>query len=220
MGYDVQILRDPSDWDKDPITEEQWQKYIDLDPDLRRPEVGKPYYSERLALLPPAPGDPEGWPWLSWVTGSIYAKYPQDNTLRKMIVIAKYFEAQVVGENDEIFLMDEKGNLFTSQEGQTEAFSTDCEEQSWTPPPQSLKEGNLSTSHHGQTGASSTESKDLGCTPSPQFLKQKRKGCIIVASTVLALLFAGYIAIPLMVRRYEKRQKASEVQPNKTLRNP
>ena len=189
VGYDIHIVRDPSDYDRHPITAEEWQRYIDADSDLRRPEIGKSYYSDGLALLPSAPGDPEGWPWLSWSGGTIYAKYPQEDTLKKMLQIAKYFEAQVVGDEGEIYVLDKQGKITVANQTAAESFSAEPGEvaSSTHPPPIPVA-----------LPPSASKKKGNGCL----------KGCMLVGVGVIALLLAGVLAIYLMAREYEKRPKS------------
>jgi hypothetical protein len=123
MGYDICIVRGP-DWFDNPqhqITVEEWIRYRDSDPDLRRPEPDKPYYTENgfnenMALLPQEPGDPEGWPWLAWSSGTIKAKYPQEPTMLKMFKIADVFGGYLIGDDGEIYTLSEEGEIIVKQQ--------------------------------------------------------------------------------------------------------
>jgi len=113
MSYDLHIVRGEERYENEAhrISLEEWRAYVESDPDLRFAEEGKPYYSPNLVLLPQGPEDPEGWPWLAWLNGSIYAKYPQEPTVRKMIQIAAHFGAYVIGDEGERYRLDEQGEI-------------------------------------------------------------------------------------------------------------
>jgi hypothetical protein len=113
MSYDLHIVRgeDTLGNPAHRITVEEWVAYVESDAELRFTEEGKPFYSPHLALLPQGPEDPEGWPWLSWSSGKIYAKYPQEPTVRKMLSIAAHFGGYVTGDEGETYSLDENGKI-------------------------------------------------------------------------------------------------------------
>ena len=91
-------------------------RYVDSDPDLRLPERDKPYFTENgfnenTVLLPPEPGDPEGWPWLAWSSGTIYAKDPHEPTMLKMFQIAAHFRGYLTGDDGEIYALGDDGKI-------------------------------------------------------------------------------------------------------------
>ena len=113
MGYDLQILRgdDSHDNPAHQITEEEWFRYIESDPDLRRPEGD----TLSLALLPPRPDDPVGWPWLRWCGGRIFSKTPDERTVLKMLQIASHFGGYVKGDDQEIYSQGDDGKVHATR---------------------------------------------------------------------------------------------------------
>ena len=97
------------------VSIEEWNAFIEADPDLRRPEPGHPNYSETLVLLPSDASSPDDWQSLSWTTGSISSAYPQQPTLKKMVQIARHFNAVVMSDDGDIWTIDENGKV--SMEG-------------------------------------------------------------------------------------------------------
>lgn len=98
MGYDLHITR-RKDWSAtgNDITAAEWLAYVEQDSELSlRPENG-PYLA--------------GWsgksehaaPWLDWFEGNIYSKNPDAALVDKMVQIARALNAQVQGDDGEIY---------------------------------------------------------------------------------------------------------------------
>lgn len=115
MSYSVHILRQTPDGQETPITQDEWNAFVDSDPDLQRPEPGHINYSETTALLPTDGVNSDDWQCLSWVTGSILSDYPQQPMLKKMGQIARHFGAVVMSDDGDIWTIDEQGRV--SMEG-------------------------------------------------------------------------------------------------------
>lgn len=94
-----------------PITEGEWNAYIESDPDLRRSERRNLNNSDTIVLLSSDSADPDDWQWLSWVTGSIYSDDPQKTMLRKMGQIARYFGAIIMSDDGDIWQIDQDGRV-------------------------------------------------------------------------------------------------------------
>jgi len=115
MGYEFHITRrerwshensTPND-----ISLNEWLSYIDNDPELELTEgywVKVPGSKESQ----PAPGFCE-WnahpldesPWFDYSDGSISTKNPDDATIRKMLAIAEALNAQVQGDDCEVYVI-------------------------------------------------------------------------------------------------------------------
>jgi hypothetical protein len=123
MGYDISIVRGP-DWYDNPehqISLEEWIAYRDSDPDLRRPDPDKLYFrknglNDNMALLPPEPGNPEGWPRLSWSRGTINAMSPQESTMLKMFNIAACLDGYLIGEDGELYTLSDEGKIIVTRQ--------------------------------------------------------------------------------------------------------
>ena len=115
MSYSVHIIRQTAEGQETPIPLDEWNAYIEADPDLKRPEPGHPNYSETLVPLSSDASNPDDWQWLSWTSGSISSDYPQQPMLKKMGQVARHFEAVVMSDDGDIWTIDENGKV--SMEG-------------------------------------------------------------------------------------------------------
>ena len=98
MGYDLHITRRKYWFDKGlDITAEEWARYVESDPELRR----EPKYGEYHAQW----SGPSKYPdaWLDWFQGCVYTKNPDEPLLRKMLQIAAALGARVQGDDGEIY---------------------------------------------------------------------------------------------------------------------
>lgn len=111
MSYSVHIVRQTSEGQEVPITLDEWNAYIQSDPDLKRPEPGHPNYRDTLVLLPAEGVNPDDWQWLSWSNGSISSDYPKQRMLKKMGQIARHFDAVVSSDDGDIWTIDENGRV-------------------------------------------------------------------------------------------------------------
>ena len=111
MSYSVHIIRQTTDGQDAPITLDEWNAYIGMDPELKRPEPEHPNYSDTLVLLPEENVASDDWQSLWWVSGSISSDYPQQDMLKKMGQIARHFDAVVSSDDGDIWTIDENGNV-------------------------------------------------------------------------------------------------------------
>jgi hypothetical protein len=115
MGYDLHITRRAywSDTDNPDILLNEWMAYVHGDNELELTneyeiKIGTeaefqnlPGYCEWNAH--PTEKEPNARPWFSYRKGSIDSKNPDDPTIRKMIQIALSLNAQVQGDDGEIY---------------------------------------------------------------------------------------------------------------------
>jgi hypothetical protein len=111
MSYSVHIVRQKPEGQEAPITQDEWNAFIDEDPELKRPEQDASNYREGLVLLPSNDVSPDEWQSLRWVTGSILSDYPQQPMLKKMGQIARHFAAVVMSDDGDIWTLDEEGRV-------------------------------------------------------------------------------------------------------------
>ena len=98
MGYDFHITRrrDWSDEGSD-ITASEWLAYVDSDVELHlRPENGA-YFAEWNG---PSHLNSS---WFDWSNGAIFTKNPEPAVIDKMIAIARQLEANVQGDDGELY---------------------------------------------------------------------------------------------------------------------
>jgi hypothetical protein len=129
MSCSVHIIRQLAGGGQTPITLEEWNAFVEADPDLKRPEPGHLNYSETLALLPSASYLPDDWQWLLWDSGSISSDYPQQPMLKKIGQIARHFDAVVMNDEGEVWSIDGEGrvsipNVFAASSGDTVKTAT------------------------------------------------------------------------------------------------
>lgn len=117
MSYSIHIARQTAEGQNTPISLDEWNAFIEADPDLQRPEPGHPNYSDTLALLPSNEAPPEDWPWLAWSSGSISSDYPQPPMLKKIGQAARHFGAIVLSDDGDVWTIDENGKVSMSMEG-------------------------------------------------------------------------------------------------------
>lgn len=126
MSYSVHIIRQTADGQEIPITLDEWNAYIEEDPELKRREpehrnnsktpelkrhMKRRENHETLVLLPPDAASPDDWQSLLWVSGSLSADYPQQPMLKKMGQIARHFDAVVMNDDGDIWAIDESGKV-------------------------------------------------------------------------------------------------------------
>ena len=109
MGYDLQITRKPSQFDKGPdITLDEWLEVVHSDPELTFDELNKKNSPYRAWWS--GPGKYPCWLDYSLVTACsasrLYSKNPTDEMIEKMVQIAKLLGGRVLGEEDEEYLGD------------------------------------------------------------------------------------------------------------------
>ncbi|KAA9037253.1 hypothetical protein FW778_17655 [Ginsengibacter hankyongi] len=116
MGYEVHIIR-RDDYENDEedssITMDEWLEYISNDPELNLtngykldiPNVETSWEENPGFCL--WTGHSEGVPseslWFDFWKGTISAKYPDDETIKKMLSIAKALNARVQGDDNEFY---------------------------------------------------------------------------------------------------------------------
>jgi hypothetical protein len=99
MGYDLHITRRASWSDEDglAITLAEWQQLVADDPEL--------------AFDSGTARDTASWsgdstldePWLMWCDGEVRTKNPDEALIRKMIALAAQLDAQVQGDDGEVY---------------------------------------------------------------------------------------------------------------------
>lgn len=116
MGYELHIIR-RNDWEDNEeesnITLAEWLDYVKRDGEL---EPTEGYWVKVLgeSTTQPKPGfcewtayskeqRPGHRPWFDYGSGSISTKYPDAETIRKMIGIAKALNARVQGDDGEFY---------------------------------------------------------------------------------------------------------------------
>jgi hypothetical protein len=111
MSYSVTIIRQTAEGRESQIALDEWNSYIESDPELKRPEPGHPNYNDTLVLLPTEDVSPDDWQWLWWVNGKISSDYPQEPMLKKMGQVARHFNAVVRSDDGDIWTIDENGRV-------------------------------------------------------------------------------------------------------------
>ncbi len=111
MSYSVYITRQTPEGEKQSIPLDEWNAYIESDPELQRPEPGHPNNLANLVLLPVEGVSPDDWQWLWWVNGSISSDYPQQPMLKKMGQVAHHFRALVSSDDGDVWTIDENGRV-------------------------------------------------------------------------------------------------------------
>jgi hypothetical protein len=101
MGYDLHITR-AKHWaesEQDPIAPGEWLALVEKDPELTiDPRGNGSYFALWLAHW--VGGD---YPWFDWFQGDIRTKYPDWKTLGKKLEIARQLQAQVQGDEGEVY---------------------------------------------------------------------------------------------------------------------
>jgi hypothetical protein len=128
MGYELHITRHEDGADPEPaeIPLDEWLAYVNSDKELeltnsRDIEIGaetefqnQPGYCEWNAH--PTLKDPNARPWFSYWHGSIDTKNPDVPTIRKMMQIASALNAEVQGDDGEIYTEESLAELEQSEE--------------------------------------------------------------------------------------------------------
>lgn len=100
MGYDLFVTRgvDGFDEEREPITLQEWEKYVASDSELRfHGEMGDGF------AVWCGPSQLEG-PWIAHSDGNLHSKNPDPPLIEKMTAIAARLGARVVGEEGETYL--------------------------------------------------------------------------------------------------------------------
>jgi hypothetical protein len=101
MGYDVHITRAGhwTDSESRPIRREEWLAFVACDPELTLETEHQ--HSFDPFVLWHAGGEERAW--FGWWRGEIRTKYPDRDTIRKMLEIAAHFGAKVQGDDGEVY---------------------------------------------------------------------------------------------------------------------
>lgn len=104
MGYDLYITRQKYWYDSDPhlvIDPEEWVKYANNDQTLiPMLENGRFFFIYN---------ESEKEEWIDWADGNLFSSNPSASLRRKMYQIAKYFKANLQGEESELY--DKEGEV-------------------------------------------------------------------------------------------------------------
>lgn len=111
MGYEVHVVRRSDSGAEVEITLDEWNRFIESDPDLTPPPVGNINYGKNLFLLPTDSNDPDSWPWIAWTNGSIHSKYCEPEVMKKLGQMARHFSAVVMSDDGDIWTIDENGHI-------------------------------------------------------------------------------------------------------------
>ncbi len=109
MGYELHITR-AANWAEnqgDYIHADVWLSLVEADAELTLNIRNGPYFA-----MWSGPSDHEQ-PWFDWSGGNIYAKYPDQKMLGKMLQIANRVGAKVQGDDGELYesMDDHPGSL-------------------------------------------------------------------------------------------------------------
>lgn len=102
MGYDLHITRKDlwCEEGKD-ITAEEWETFVENDPEFSFDHMNGQYYAIWKRNC-------QQEYWFDWFEGNIYTKNPDEILISKMSEIAKFFGANVQGDDGELY--DGNGN--------------------------------------------------------------------------------------------------------------
>ncbi|RFM32008.1 hypothetical protein [Chitinophaga silvisoli] len=116
MGYYLHIIRKKSyaEWEETSnISLEEWRAYIDLDEELELKDAYEITLPDGKTVRNDSPGychwlthfyqDTEHPIWFDYGQGSIGSKYPDEETIAKMIRIANILQAKVQGDDGEFY---------------------------------------------------------------------------------------------------------------------
>jgi hypothetical protein len=127
MGYELHIVRrnDYDDLDEQSnISLDEWLAYVESDKELELTngyQIKVPGVTDTFQNVPGfcnwtahSTKKRDELPWFDYGYGSITAKYPDDETIRKMIEIAEKLNAKVQGDDSEFYDL----NYFQNKEGE------------------------------------------------------------------------------------------------------
>jgi len=116
MGYDVHITRedDGCESEDNPISLDEWIEYVVGDPEMRRDDVAKIELEGKQTLSYVSPGlsvwttysknkSGGNQAWFDYRHGAIVVKNPDDEILEKMKQIAAALNANVIGDEGELY---------------------------------------------------------------------------------------------------------------------
>jgi hypothetical protein len=116
MGYEVHIVRKKDYLDEEELTNitlEEWRAYIDMDEEMELHEDTEMPIGEGKTTTHHSPGfchwlahtfkDSDEYIWFSFSRWGISTKYPDDETIIKMISIANILRAKVQGDDGEFY---------------------------------------------------------------------------------------------------------------------
>ncbi|RXK86880.1 hypothetical protein [Filimonas effusa] len=136
MGYDLHIVR-RDDWDDSEadsnISLAEWLLYVESDHELELTngyQIKIPGVESSFQHVPGFcywKGHPakvaDDKPWFDYGHGMISTKYPDDETIKKMIAIAAYFQGRVQGDDgefyDETYLLEKAGQAIPETTNRT-----------------------------------------------------------------------------------------------------
>ncbi len=116
MGYELHIVRQNDYQDEEEesnISLEEWLAYVETDKELELTNCYKLNIPGIETTWQNVPGfcywityetsDPEAMPWFDFGSGCISAKYPDNDTIKKMITISLVLKAKVRGDDFEYY---------------------------------------------------------------------------------------------------------------------
>lgn len=105
MGYDVHITRAAFFHQNDgqQISEGEWLRLVEADPELRLATPADPHYFEGMVVWNRTL-EGYGMPWFDWLKGNIYTKRPSGPIIAKMLAMAQLLGARVQGDLCEVYL--------------------------------------------------------------------------------------------------------------------
>jgi len=115
MGYELHITRQTDWFDEDPdlkISPDEWKNYVHGDPEMRldnycetKLEDGRILRIDEVGisvwLSYTGNGLNGNYAWFSYSDGNINVKSPDDEILKKMLLIAERLNAKVLGDDGE-----------------------------------------------------------------------------------------------------------------------
>lgn len=112
MGYEVHVIRQTESGEETDITLEEWQSFVDANPDLAPPPVGNiNHHVENLYCLPTDSPNSEMCTWIAWTNGEIHSKYCDLPVMKKLGEIARHFEGVIMSDDGDIWTVDEQGRV-------------------------------------------------------------------------------------------------------------
>lgn len=115
MGYDLHVTRKEY-WCNETgpdISLDEWIRYARSDEEVQQ-DPDNPGDENWIVVL-----GLDSWPLWWRTTGEVYTKNPEDAMIQKLISIASVLNAQVLGDDEEIYRMDASGFISIDRRRET-----------------------------------------------------------------------------------------------------